>query len=210
METELDDVSVRLDGRASIEHQIDIHVLDLTETGEDILLFDVLHGLKYVMEYRIKGQRYVHLDAGIMKRLCDGLLIHTGEKEGSLLSQRPTVEADLAFSLFADFLEEVIEFRNAVGEVPVTDLAHSLKVHRRCQSSCTEEQKQAASKILHILTTKFSQFSDWKELVKSDEYDQVENVLKSFQLEHLQSPHPSQTVQPPFCMISHCDTTSYS
>jgi hypothetical protein len=37
-----------MDGRASIEHQIEIHVTDLVDahTHEDILATDVLHGLK--------------------------------------------------------------------------------------------------------------------------------------------------------------------
>lgn len=37
---------------ASIEHQIDIHVLDLTDQRDSII--EVLHGLKYCMEFRIK------------------------------------------------------------------------------------------------------------------------------------------------------------
>jgi hypothetical protein len=39
---------------ASIEHQIDIHVLDLVDASEnpDISVSDILQGLKYVVDYR--------------------------------------------------------------------------------------------------------------------------------------------------------------
>ncbi|KAL2916648.1 hypothetical protein HK105_203760 [Polyrhizophydium stewartii] len=175
-------VSVRLDGRASIEHQIDIHVADLVEAVEnhDIEVLDVLQGLKYVMEYRILGGKMPHLDAPLMARLAKGLLQHMGHQTGNLLNQHPTEEADLAFSLFADFVAEVDEFRTAVGSYSASDLRHHMKLHRRCQPRSSPEQQQTAAVVLGLLTTRFPQFSDWRELVKEDEHDDVERLMKAY------------------------------
>jgi Ca2+-transporting ATPase len=59
------------------------------------------------MEYRIKGGRYPSLDYDIMKRLADGLLLHTGDfaKKGRF-RQALSEEADVAFQLFGEFLLE--------------------------------------------------------------------------------------------------------
>ena len=143
-----DDVSVRLDGRgilklsssqlyliskASIEHQIDIHVQDLsTISSGDFSLLEILQGLKYVMDYRIKGGKMKNLELSLMKKLLEGLLQNMQGREGNLLNQRPTQDADLAFTIFGDFLEEVVEFRQAVSEASASDLRHALKIHRRC------------------------------------------------------------------------------
>ncbi|TPX32446.1 hypothetical protein SmJEL517_g04459 [Synchytrium microbalum] len=183
VDSDLRSVSVYLDGRASIEHQIDIHVIDLSEVADnkDILLLDVLNGIRYVMDYRIQGGKMTHLDGAIMERLCRGLLLFTRQHEGSLLKQRPTQEADLAFVLFGEFIEEVEEFRHAVSQTPTTDLMHSLKIDRRCQPWSTPEQKQAAATILGLLTSRFSQFRDWHELVQSDEHGDVDVLMKEYE-----------------------------
>ncbi|TPX50204.1 hypothetical protein SeLEV6574_g01036 [Synchytrium endobioticum] len=178
--SDLRSVSVYLDGRASIEHQIDVHVLDLSEVADnkDISLADVLNGIRYVMDYRIQGGRMPHLEANLMKRLCQGLLLHMKHHQGSLIRQRPTVEADLAFLLFGEFIEEVDEFRQAVAQIPTTDLMHAMKIHQRCQPWSTPEHKQQAAVILGLLTTRFQQFRDWHELVDDDEHDDVMTVLQ--------------------------------
>lgn len=45
--SDLKSISVRLDGRASIEHQIDIHVQDLcTISAGDFTLEEILQGLR--------------------------------------------------------------------------------------------------------------------------------------------------------------------
>lgn len=61
---------------ASIEHQIDIHVVDLADSSEnqEVPVADVLHGLKYVADYRLSGGKMPHLDAALMKRLAQALL----------------------------------------------------------------------------------------------------------------------------------------
>lgn len=71
-----------------------------------IALDEVLEGLRYVMDYRIKGGYHPRLDAALMNRLCEALLLNTGHTEGHLLRKRTTPAADVAFFLFGDFLEE--------------------------------------------------------------------------------------------------------
>lgn len=187
----MDSVSVKLDGKgiisstkvtpiASIEHQLEIHVQDLSIVSNgDFTLDEILQGLKYVVDYRIKGGKMPSLDYSIMKRLLEGLLSNMSGKEGTLLNRRPTAEADLAFSLFLDFLQ-VAEFRKSVAEKSSTDLCHSLKIHRRCQPRSSPQQKEMAAKVLGLLTSFFPQFSDWKELVVEDEVENVAKVIKDY------------------------------
>ncbi|CAI2175595.1 19955_t:CDS:10 [Funneliformis geosporum] len=168
------------DGKASIEHQIDIHVNDLfgVKENQQLSLEDVLAGLRYVMDYRLKGGRLPNLDLDLMKRLCEGLLLNMSYSEGGLLKRKMTTEANEAFILFGEFLEEVEEFRTAVGEKNISDLYNSLKLHRRCRKDADPEVKQAAAAIIYMLTEWFPQFSDWHELVKEEEQSDVEKVLK--------------------------------
>lgn len=174
-------VSVRLDGVASIEHQIDIHVLDLVEAlhNPDILVTDVLQGLRYVVEYRIQGAKMPHLEPSLMKRLADGLLNYTAKKQGNLLAQRPTDDANLCFGLVAAFGAEVEEFRTALASYSPNDLCHYLKIHRRCQFKSTQEQRDTCALLLGHLT-KIPRFSDWHELVKEEEWDDVEGLIKEY------------------------------
>ena len=72
----------------------------------------------------------------------------------------------------------VEEFRTAVGEKNISDLYNALKLHRRCRKDADPEVKQAAVAIIHMLTEWFPQFSDWRELVKDDEQNDVEKVMK--------------------------------
>jgi len=96
------------DGKSSVEHQINIHVNDLTEVtnNNDISLKEVLAGLMYVMEYRIKGGRLPHLDYDLMKRLCNGLLSNIGHCEKEHFQNIPTEESDMALHLFGEFIQE--------------------------------------------------------------------------------------------------------
>ncbi|KAG0056448.1 P-type ATPase [Gryganskiella cystojenkinii] len=172
------------DGKASIEHQIEINVVDLfdVQSNKEISLEEVMDGLRYVMEYRIKGGRYPSLDYDVMKRLADGLLLNMGnsEKKRKVRSgpQKLTEEADVAFQLFGEFLLEVQEFRQAVGEKPVSDLRHALKLEIRCGSGSTAQEQQSAVALLALLTTIYPQFSDWRELVKSDAQTNVHKCMR--------------------------------
>jgi Ca2+-transporting ATPase len=67
---------------------------------------EVLQGLQYVMDHRIRGGSYVDLEESLMERLCEGLLLIAGNTKGNLLRKRPTEAADIAFFLFGDFFEE--------------------------------------------------------------------------------------------------------
>ncbi|CAG8547234.1 10270_t:CDS:10 [Paraglomus occultum] len=168
------------DGKVSIEHQIDIHVNDLfgIQNNPQLSLDDVLSGLHYVVDYRLKGGRLPNLDADLMKRLCKGLLFNMKYTEGGLLKRKLTAEAQDAFILFGEFLEEVEEFRQAVAQENVSDLCDALRLHRRCRNDAPPEVKQAAIAIIHMLTEWFPQFSDWHEFVKEDDHSDVEKVLK--------------------------------
>ncbi|KAJ3058221.1 hypothetical protein HDU98_005672, partial [Podochytrium sp. JEL0797] len=185
---EMRSFSVKLDGQvdfdiaASIEHQIDIHVMDLVEVSDinGFTLSDILEGLKYVMDYRIRGGKMLHLNYELMEKLMEALLQNMGHEAGSLMKKRPTVESDLAFTLFGEFLEEVEEFRRAVGTKSATDLRQSLNIHRRCQPYSSKEQREDAAGILNLLTTRFVQFEDWRELVRDDEHDDAEELIKEY------------------------------
>jgi Ca2+-transporting ATPase len=195
--TPWDAASIKVDGKASIEHQIDIHVVDLAESvdNSDISAMDVLLGLKYVMDYRINGGKMPRLDQDLMKLLAKALLNYTGKKTGNLITQRPTEEADLSFTLFLNFLIQVEDFKAAVADIPTTDLCHFLKIHRRFQPRSTETQKQECIQLLNAFT-QMPQFNDWKELVKQDDHDEFEKLLKEMPLQ--KPPHnPLATIFPP-------------
>ncbi|KAF8978199.1 P-type ATPase, partial [Entomortierella lignicola] len=166
---------------ASIEQQIEINVVDLfdVKNNKDISLEEIMDSLRYVMEYRIKGGRYPNLEYDIMKRLADSLLLNMGHLEKkSRFRQTLSEEANVSFQLFGEFLLEVQEFRQAVGEKSVSDLRHALKLDVRCASSSTVQEQQAAVTVIALLTSTFPQFSDWKELVKSSEHLVVQKCMR--------------------------------
>lgn len=119
-----------VDGRLSIEHQISIHVNDLFDIStakhrvngvsnppsdvqlrSDVTLLDVLAGLQYVIDYRLSGGRQKNLDADLMRKLVECLLIHMKheEKLSLLRSASHTIEANMAFHIFGEFMNEGIE-----------------------------------------------------------------------------------------------------
>ncbi|KAI8069379.1 hypothetical protein BC940DRAFT_25452 [Gongronella butleri] len=130
------------------------------------------------MDYRIKGGYHPRLDASLMNRLCEGLLLFTGQTEGNLLRKKPTAAADAAFFLFGDFLEEVDEFRAMVGSKDAIELRQQLKLHHRCQSSSSDEQKRAALAMLQLMRA-YAQLQDWRDLVKPSEHDAMATLLAS-------------------------------
>ena len=86
------------------------------QSNKEISLEEIMDGLRYVMEYRIKGRRFPSLDYDIMKRLADGLLMNIGhsEKTGRFSqSQALSEEADVAFQLFGEFLLEGMTHKHA-------------------------------------------------------------------------------------------------
>lgn len=198
-EFELRSVSVRLDGRgtflvdcvetqnkyhhaiASIEHQIDIHVTDLVESAvnPDISLTDVLAGLEYVMDYRIRGDKMPNLDQGSMDRLATGLLQTMGSRTGNLLGQKFTPEADVAFKLFGAFLQEVIEFQTAISVLPASELQFHLMLHKRAVGGSKEEREFTAAVVALVLAHS-KQVSDPKELTRESDGDLIDGLMKEF------------------------------
>ncbi|KAI9305238.1 hypothetical protein BJ944DRAFT_239839 [Cunninghamella echinulata] len=174
------DITSFADGKLSIEQQIEVHVHDLFDIKENksISLDEVLEGLRYVMEFRIKGGYHPYLDETLMNRLCEGLLLYTGHTEGHLLRKHPTTAADAAFFLFGDFLEEVEEFRTAVNNRDTFELRNHLKIHHRCRSYSTEEQKRGAIAMIQLLKS-FTNNTDWRDLVKESEHGDMETLLKT-------------------------------
>ncbi|KAI8099458.1 uncharacterized protein BX664DRAFT_363403 [Halteromyces radiatus] len=130
------------------------------------------------MDYRIKGGYHPRLDGALMNRLCEALLLNTGHTEGHMLRKRPTSAADVAFFLFGDFLEEVDEFRVAVGKRDIYELRQQLKIHHRCQPSSTDDQKRGAIAMIQLMA-QFVQLSDWRDLIKESEQGDMETLLKS-------------------------------
>jgi Ca2+-transporting ATPase len=152
--------------------------VDIEGGADAVTLADTLAGLSYIMEYRIKG-KFPHLDLDLMRRVCKALLMYMGNKQGKGFSvggntKGFTPESDMAFVLFAEFFQEVEEFRQAVSEVPETDLRTSLHIAERCKNG-SQEQRQSCVALLLLLQT-LPQFRDWRELVDDEGLSQVESV----------------------------------
>ncbi|KAG9065622.1 P-type ATPase [Linnemannia hyalina] len=169
------------DGKSTRSKSMAIVDLFDVQSNKEISLEEVMDGLRYVMEYRIKGGRFPSLDYDIMKRLADGLLMNMGNSGkksrfggGAIFTE----EADVAFQLFGEFMLEVQEFRQAVGEKSVSDLRHALKLDVRCGSGSTEQEQQAAVALIALLTTTYPQFADWKELVKPEGHGNVQKCMQ--------------------------------
>jgi Ca2+-transporting ATPase len=173
-----DTYTIEIDGKASIEHQIEIYIHDLFD-NTIVSLAETLEGLHYLMDLRIKGNQQPHLNAELMDRLMKGLLLNTGRTEGNLIRKKSTVEADMAFYLFGDFLEEVIEFRDVVNQLPVFELRDRLKIHYRCQPYSTDDQKKGAIAMVQLLISYFPHLSDWRDLIKKGEQEDMNELMVS-------------------------------
>ncbi|KAI8643707.1 hypothetical protein BD408DRAFT_385071 [Parasitella parasitica] len=171
------------DGKLSVEQQIEVYVNDLfnVQDNKSISLQEVLEGLRYVMDYRIKDGSQPYLDQSLMKRLSEGLLLNMGHTEGHLLKKKTTEDADQAFYLYGDFLQQVHEFRLVTSEMDVSDLRRQLKIHYRCQpSSSTNRQKRGALAMVMLFARYFpNQFADWRDLTKESEHGDMERLLNS-------------------------------
>lgn len=180
---------IEIDGKESIEHQIEIYIHDLFDVKDNTVmsLGETLEGLHYLMDLRIKGSQQPHLKTDLMERLMKGLLLNTGRTEGHLLRRKSTSEADMAFYLFGDFLEEVIEFRTVVNQLPIFELRDRLKIHYRCQPYSTEMQKRGAIAMVQLLQSYFpQQCDDWRDLVKQGEQDDMKELMDSPLVQQMQ------------------------
>lgn len=99
----------------------------------------------------------------MMQKLSEGLLLHMKHRQrAGFLKQRFTEESNVSFNLFADFAEEVEEFRRAVSAIPPTDLAYSLMLNRRLKDP---QLKDDVVNMLLILTTHLPDIFSVHELV---------------------------------------------
>ncbi|KAJ1904300.1 hypothetical protein LPJ81_002573 [Coemansia sp. IMI 209127] len=138
--------------------------------GADITLTEVLDGLQYVVDYRLKGRQQPHLDADLMRRLCDALLLTMAIMQGSFLNKKLTEDARSAYFLFGQFIEEVNEFQHCVGEKPIADLRRALKLDKRITDGGPEEEKLAMVTITRLVLACLPPGNDWRDLV--DEHEQ--------------------------------------
>ncbi|KAJ2411766.1 hypothetical protein GGF47_006214, partial [Coemansia sp. RSA 2524] len=122
----------------------------VARAGADISLTEVLDSLQYVVDYRLKGRQQPHLDAGLMGRLCDALLLIMALTQGSFLHKRLTDDARSAYFLFGQFIEEVNEFQHCVGQKPPADLRRALKLDKRISDGGPEEEKLALVTIIRL------------------------------------------------------------
>jgi hypothetical protein len=92
------------DGIVSIEHQLEIHINDLVISVEnaDISQVEVLMGLQYVMDYRIRA-KVNRLEPDLMEKLAKALIMIMAKKKGGFLVKKLTQEAQMAFHLFSEF-----------------------------------------------------------------------------------------------------------
>lgn len=129
------------------------------------------------MDYRIKGGKLPHLDRDLMDRLLAALLPLLGQQTGNLIRLRPTTEAELAFVLFGEFLENVGEFREAVAKLSTTDLREQLRLDLHCRSWCTDTQKEQAASVLALLMRFFAKSFDWRDIVRRSHHREVEKLM---------------------------------
>lgn len=168
------------DGKKSIEHQLDIHVNDLMLQPDQFPVLDVLKGIHYVSEYRIKGGRMPHLDAALCTRLAKALLLHAHRlKKDSPWSLRQgfTEEAQLAMVLLLEFAEEVQAFARCLGDIPPAELRKKLRLGRRIIAPESPHDFAVAVQLLHLLTNSSQQLSDWQEFFPQEDVERARSML---------------------------------
>ncbi|KAJ1818698.1 hypothetical protein LPJ60_004184 [Coemansia sp. RSA 2675] len=146
----------------------------------DVSLSEVLDGLQYVVDYRLKGRQYPHLDSGLMRRLCDALLLTMALTQGSFLNKRLTEDARSSYFLFGQFIEEVDEFQHCVGLTPTADLRRALKLHKRVTDGGPEEEKLALATILRLVLACLAPGHDWRDLVEEHEQRSIAPIVSKY------------------------------
>ncbi|ORY43768.1 calcium ATPase [Rhizoclosmatium globosum] len=112
-----------------------------------------------------------------MQKLMEALLENMGHESGSLMKKRPTRESDSLHTLWGVYGRGG-RIQTCRGNCLCHRFTPSLNIHRRCQPYSTKEQREDAAAILNLLTTRFVQFQDWRELVRPDEHDDAEALIK--------------------------------
>ncbi|KAJ2877981.1 hypothetical protein IWW38_006436, partial [Coemansia aciculifera] len=146
----------------------------------DLSLTEVLDSLQYVVDYRLKGRQQPHLDSGLMRRLCDALLLTMSLTQGSFLNRRLTEDARSSYFLFGQFIEEVNEFQNCVGLTPTADLRRALKLHKRITDDGPEEERLALATIIRLVLACLAPGHDWRDLVDEHEQRSIAPVVSKY------------------------------
>ncbi|KAJ2616930.1 hypothetical protein H4S08_000528 [Coemansia sp. RSA 1365] len=148
--------------------------------GADVTLTEVLDSLQYVVDYRLKGRQQPHLDANLMRRLCDALLLIMALMQGSFLHKRLTDDARAAYFLFGQFIEEVNEFQLCVGQKPTADLRRALLLHRHLTDGGPEEERLALVTIIRLVLACMAPGHDWRDLVDEHEQRALAPVVEKY------------------------------
>ncbi|KAJ2747374.1 hypothetical protein GGI20_000512 [Coemansia sp. BCRC 34301] len=152
----------------------------LEKGNADVSLTEVLDGLQYVVDYRLKGRQQPHLDSDLMRRLCDALLLTMALTQGSFLNRRLTEDARLSYFLLGQFIEEVDEFQHCVGLTPIEDLRRALKLHKRVTDGGPEEEKLALATIIRLVLACLAPGHDWRDLVDEHEQRSIAPVINKY------------------------------
>lgn len=201
------------DGKLSIEHQLDIHILDLlhqlgqcnnneTPLNNQEIIIQTLNGLQYIMEYRFKGREpNLSIDSEIAKKLVHVLLLLSPLPTQSSFSFKPSKSdeaklaiAELSFNLLADYSEHVQECSQSLEEVPIPELVVRLSIDDRLDRlrenplniHAMEFLPPVLSLLINLPDTKCRQIIRKK---KNIQFLQSNNFLQTLEL----SPPPLQT-----------------
>lgn len=201
------------DGKLSIEHQLDIHILDLlhqlgqcnnneTPLNNQEIIIQTLNGLQYIMEYRFKGREpNLSIDSEIAKKLVHVLLLLSPLPTQSSFSFKPSKSdeaklaiAELSFNLLADYSEHVQECSESLEEVPTPELVMRLSIDDRLDRlrenplniHAMEFLPPVLSLLINLPDTKCRQIIRKK---KNIQFLQSNNFLQTLEL----SPPPLQT-----------------
>lgn len=201
------------DGKESIEHQLRIHLLDLTEclAQGDASVFsaqEVLAGIRYTFEYRIRGGRYISLSEEICRQLARCLVCCSERRSGSLLQRGIARDADEAMSLLGNFLLSVQDMAPAIDETfAVGELRNRLRLHDwLCDKRATAQQSRHALTVLHLLSTRTRLLrNSWRELVQPSDWDRVAGMLSQVK-EQEEQPPDEEVLLPPQALFFDRDT----
>ena len=177
------DVSVSPPITQDNTHSIRRESLDLRGVHE------VLAGLEYVVDYRIRGGRQPNLDPETCERLMRLLMLISGYRKsdkGEQLFKRKkhkqrqstNIEADTAFGLVFSLMHEVVECGRALGSISVAEVRQSMKFHLRILDAGSTSRLESALLALFTLTKELPQFGDWRELVKAKHQQEVYAALQ--------------------------------
>lgn len=176
--------SLFIGARASIEHQIDIHTNDLAEgkTHQAFEPLEVLEGLRYVMEYRIRGGRLPNMDFSLMDRLLRVLLVNMKKREKHrFIEPGSTQEAVISLELFGKFLMEVEEFRDATVKMPHTFLAHHLDFGFWASHKRPDNVRRLAATVVTLLSNALKVYhTTYEDIVRPEDGGKVDRLLSEY------------------------------